>query len=75
MIRERRPWVNKQQRVIDILADIDDIGVVTITENGVGHAYFSMEEIDEIPCDLMESIVVTAFVVKKSYGFHVEMEV
>ena len=71
-----RPWmVPKKQRVIDILAEFDDIGVVTITENGVGHAYFCMSDIDSIPCEELESIAINWFIVKKDYGYVVEIEI
>ena len=60
--------------VIDILDSVGDIAVLSIIEDGVGHAYFG-DEVDDIDPDVLESPVRSWFIVKKSYGFIVEVEV
>lgn len=67
--------VNDDQTVIDILDDLDNIALATITENGVGHAYFGEGEIASIDPDILHKRVLSCLVVKKSYGYTVDLEV
>lgn len=67
--------INDGQTVIDILKDLDDIAVVTITENGVGHAYIGDDDINSIDPDILSKRVVSSLVVKKSNGFEVHVEI
>lgn len=57
--------------VRDILNDLDDIAMVSIEENNIGHAYFG-EDIEE---DILNRIAVWSLVVKRSYGFVVHIEI
>lgn len=68
--------VNDDQTVIDILDDLDNIHIalLTITENGVGHAYFE-EDIEYIEPELLHKRVLSCLVVKKSHGYEVNLEV
>lgn len=59
--------VNDDQTVINI-------ALLTITENGVGHAYFE-EDIEYIDPDLLSKRVLSCLVVKKPYGYVVDLEV
>ena len=69
--------VNDDQTVIDILDDLDniDIALLTITENGVGHAYFEEGEIASIEPDILHKRVLSCLVVKKQHGYEVNLEV
>lgn len=60
--------------VKDILNDLDDIAMVSIEENNIGHAYFG-EDIKEIDEDILSRTVVWSLVVKRSYGFVVHIEI
>lgn len=60
--------------VRDILNDLDDIAMVSIEENNIGHAYFG-EDIEEIDEDILNRIAVWSLVVKRSYGFAVHIEI
>lgn len=65
----------ENRRVIDILADLNEIAIVSITEAGVGHAYIGKEDIAGIPCDLLEKKVERCLVVMKTGGLFVDLEV
>lgn len=66
--------VNDGQTVIDILDELDNIALVTITENGVGHAYFE-KDIEYIEPELLSKRVLSSLVVKKPYGYIADLEV
>lgn len=67
--------IPENKRVIDILADLENAAVVSIIEDGVGHAYFGKEEIESIPYDLLEKKVESYLVVMKVGGLFVDLEV
>ena len=66
--------IDDTQQVVDILEDLNDLYSVTITEDGVGHVYFG-DDIATIEEDLLFKRVLSYFIVKRSYGFEVEIEV
>lgn len=61
---------NNDIMVADVISGLDDIAVVTICENNVGHAYF-----DGVDPEFLNRHVLYCFVVKRSYGFEVYIEV
>lgn len=67
--------IPENRRVIDILAELNGIAIVSIIEDGIGHAYIGEEDISNIPCDLLEKKVESALVVMKTGGYYVDLEV
>lgn len=65
----------KPRTVKDILDEVGEIAVLSICENNVEHAYFGADEITEIDTDILDKRIAACFVVKKSWGFHVSLEV
>lgn len=57
----------------DIIEDLDEIAVIDIRENGIGHCYFC-DEIQEIDEDLLGMEIVSWFIVSKTYGYEVSVE-
>lgn len=66
--------IDDTQQVADILEDLNELYSVSITEDGVGHVYFG-NDIATIEEDLLFKRVLSYFIVKKPYGFVVEIEV
>lgn len=60
--------------VKDILDELDDVAMVSIEEDNIGHAYFG-EDITDIDEDILNSTASWVFVVKKTYGFVVHIEI
>lgn len=65
-----------EMTVREILSNFNDIAVLDICENNIiGHAYFGKDEIAEIGDDILNKEVMSYFVVKRSDGFHISLEI
>lgn len=63
---------NRTVEEILLSVDADDISSISICEDGVGHAYFELWEIDE---ELWNRTAVWCLIVKKSYGYEVFIDI
>ena len=61
--------------VKDVISEFNNLAVVSIIENNVGHAYIGEEDIAAIDPDILNKKVLSSFTVKKSDGFHLSLEV
>ena len=67
--------INDEQTVQDILNDLDDVAVVSINDRGVGHSYIGEYDIAAIDEDILDSKAMSFFIVKKSFGYEVYIEI
>lgn len=61
--------------VQEFIDGFDSIALLDITEGGIGHSFVGEEDIECIDEDLLNKPVESSFVVKKNYGYYVELEV
>ena len=61
--------------VKDVLSEFNNIAVVSISESNVEHAYIGEDDVAAIDPDILCKKALSCFVVKKSEGFHVHLEV
>ena len=59
----------------NILSDLDDIAVVSINDREVGHSYIGEYDIAAIDEDILDSKAMSFFIVKKSFGYEVYIEI
>lgn len=59
----------------DVLNDLDYIGVLVIIEDGIGHAYFDVDDFTYIDIDIWRKPILDVFIVRRDDGFEVVVEV
>lgn len=67
--------VLKYHTLSDVLNDLDYIGMLVIVEDGIGHAYFDVDDFTYIDIDIWRKPVLDVFIVKRKDGFEVVVEV
>lgn len=60
----------------DILNELgEEIGVLVIVEDGIGHAYFDFDDFNSIDIDIWRKPIIDVFIVSRVDGFEVVVEV
>ena len=71
--------IHDDQTVDDILADLDGIAAVFISENRSTHSttrsYIGEEDIESIEPDILNKKVIACTVAKKSYGYEAHIDI